>query len=88
MTALSADRPSSNPQDDLFGPAPFADSLANSIYRYPGNQGLVLAFYGPWGSAASATTESGFAGAIHRLHSLRAALDRPTTDWRRSGYGT
>lgn len=53
MTALSADRPSSNPQDDLFGHAPFAESLANSIYRYPGNDGLVLALYGPWGSGKS-----------------------------------
>lgn len=53
MTALSADRPSSNPQDDLFGHAPFADSLANSICRFPGNDGLVLALYGPWGSGKS-----------------------------------
>ena len=53
MTGLSADRPSSNPQDDLFGHAPFAESLANSICRYPGNDGLVLALYGPWGSGKS-----------------------------------
>lgn len=53
MTALSADRPSSNPQDDLFGHAPFAESLVNSICRYPGNDGLVLALYGPWGSGKS-----------------------------------
>lgn len=53
MTALSADRPRSNPQDDLFGHAPFAESLANSICRYPGNDGLVLALYGPWGSGKS-----------------------------------
>jgi len=53
MTALSADRPSSNPKDDLFGHAPFAESLANSICRYPGNDGLVLALYGPWGSGKS-----------------------------------
>lgn len=53
MTALSADRPSSNPQDDLFGHAPFAESLANSICLYPGNDGLVLALYGPWGSGKS-----------------------------------
>lgn len=53
MTALSADRPSSNPQDDLFGHAPFAESLANSICSYPGNDGLVLALYGPWGSGKS-----------------------------------
>jgi hypothetical protein len=53
MTALSADRRSSNPQDDLFGHTPFAESLANSICRYPGNDGLVLALYGPWGSGKS-----------------------------------
>lgn len=53
MTTLSADRPSSNPQDDLFGHAPFAEILANSICRYPGNDGLVLALYGPWGSGKS-----------------------------------
>lgn len=53
MTALSADRPCSNPQDDLFGHAPFAESLANSICRYPGTDGLVLALYGPWGSGKS-----------------------------------
>lgn len=53
MTALSADRPSSNPQDDLFGHAPFAESLSNSICGYPGNDGLVLALYGPWGSGKS-----------------------------------
>lgn len=53
MTALSADRPSSNSQNDMFGHAPFAESLANSICRYPGNDGLVLALYGPWGSGKS-----------------------------------
>jgi predicted KAP-like P-loop ATPase len=53
LTALSADRPCSNPGDDLFGHAPFAESLADSICRYPGNDGLVLALYGPWGSGKS-----------------------------------
>lgn len=53
MTALSADRPSTDPKDDLFGHAPFAKSLADSICRYPGSDGLVLALYGPWGSGKS-----------------------------------
>lgn len=53
MTALSADRPSTDPKDDLFGHAPFAQSLADSICRYPGSDGLVLALYGPWGSGKS-----------------------------------
>lgn len=53
MTALSADRPGIDPKDDLFGHAPFAKSLAESICRYPGSDGLVLALYGPWGSGKS-----------------------------------
>ncbi|MBC3963335.1 P-loop NTPase fold protein [Pseudomonas simiae] len=53
MTALSADCPSSNPRGDLFGHAPFAESLANSICRYSGNDGLVLALCGPWRSGKS-----------------------------------
>ena len=53
MTALSADRPSTDPEGDLFGHAPFARNLADSICRYPGGDGLVLALYGPWGSGKS-----------------------------------
>lgn len=53
MTALSADRPSLDPKEDLFGHAPFAASLADSIRGYPGTDGLVLALYGPWGSGKS-----------------------------------
>ena len=60
MTALSADRPSIDPKDDLFGHASFAKSLADSIYRYPGSDGLVLALYGPWGSGKS--TVLGYVG--------------------------
>jgi len=43
MTALSADHPSTDPNGDLFGHAPFAKSLADSICRYPGSDGLVSA---------------------------------------------
>ena len=53
MTALSADRPGSDPQDDLFGLAPFAEILADSICRYSGEDCLVLALSGPWGSGKS-----------------------------------
>lgn len=53
MTNLSTDRPSSDPIEDLFGHAPLAESLTNSICRYSGNDGLVLALYGPWGSGKS-----------------------------------
>jgi len=60
MTALSADRPSIDPKDDLFGHASFAKNLADSICRYPGSNGLVLALYGPWGSGKS--TVLGYVG--------------------------
>lgn len=53
MSSLSADRPSIDPKEDLFGHAPFAKSLTDSICRYPGSDGLVLALYGPWGSGKS-----------------------------------
>lgn len=53
MKTLSADRPSTDPKDDLFGHAPFAEGLASSICNYPGSDGLVLALYGPWGSGKS-----------------------------------
>lgn len=53
MTALSADRPILDPKDDLFGHAPFAESIAKSIRHYKGSDGLVLALYGPWGSGKS-----------------------------------
>jgi predicted KAP-like P-loop ATPase len=50
---LSADRPSTNPAEDLFGHAPFARTLAKAIQGYRGSDGIVLALYGPWGSGKS-----------------------------------
>lgn len=50
---LSADRPSVDPAQDLFGHAPFARTLANAIRGYHGSDGIVLALYGPWGSGKS-----------------------------------
>jgi predicted KAP-like P-loop ATPase len=52
-TALSADRPSTDPAQDLFGHAPFAQTLAKAIRGYRGSDGIVLALYGPWGSGKS-----------------------------------
>lgn len=51
--ALSSDRPSSDPAQDLFGHAPFARTLAKAIRNYRGSDGIVLALYGPWGSGKS-----------------------------------
>lgn len=51
--SLSADRPLSDPAQDQFGHAPFARTLAKAIRGYRGNDGIVLALYGPWGSGKS-----------------------------------
>ena len=52
-TSLSADRPSTDPAQDLFGHAPFARTLAKAIQQYRASDGIVLALYGPWGSGKS-----------------------------------
>lgn len=51
--SLSSDQPRTDPKEDLFGHAPFAEQLARSIGRYAAESGLVLALHGPWGSGKS-----------------------------------
>jgi hypothetical protein len=53
IASLSADRPSTDPAQDLFGHAPFARTLAKAIEGYLASDGIVLALYGPWGSGKS-----------------------------------
>ncbi|ALN55739.1 KAP family P-loop domain protein [Lysobacter enzymogenes] len=53
VTALSPDRPSTDPAQDLFGHAPFARTLADAIRSYREADGIVLALYGPWGAGKS-----------------------------------
>lgn len=50
---LSADTPSTNPAEDMFGHAPFARTLAKAIRGYQGSDGIVLALYAPWGAGKS-----------------------------------
>lgn len=50
---FSADRPIGSREEDLLGRAPFADSLASAIKGWKGNDSLVIALYGPWGSGKS-----------------------------------
>lgn len=53
LAPLSADRPSTDPAQDLFGHAPFARALAKAIQSYRSSDGIVLALYGPWGAGKS-----------------------------------
>lgn len=84
MTDLSADRPNFDPKDDLFGHAPFAKVLADSISGYPGSDGLVLALYGPWGSGKS--TVLGYVGHyIDQLPEKNRPIVVPFNPWWFSG---
>lgn len=50
---FSADRPIQSTAEDLLGRAPFAQALAQAIRGWRGNDSLVIALYGPWGSGKS-----------------------------------
>ena len=53
VTNLSADRPISSFSEDLLDRKPFADALANAFIQWHGEDSLVAALYGPWGSGKS-----------------------------------
>lgn len=50
---FSADRSIGSIEEDLLGRGPFAESLATAIKGWRGNESLVVALYGPWGSGKS-----------------------------------
>ena len=50
---LSADRPQTDPAQDLFGCAPFAETLTKALCNYGSSDPLVLGLYGAWGSGKS-----------------------------------
>ncbi len=50
MTNLSADCPLSDPKEDKFGYASFAENIAESVCQYSEKDCLVLALHGSWGS--------------------------------------
>lgn len=52
---FSADRPIQSRGQDLLGRRGFAESLASAIRGWKGNDSLVIALYGPWGSGKSST---------------------------------
>lgn len=52
-STLSADRPQTDPAHDLFGYAPFAQTLTKAIYNHRASDPLVLGLYGAWGSGKS-----------------------------------
>lgn len=52
-STLSADRPQTDPSQDLFGYAPFAQTLTKALCNYGSSDPLVLGLYGDWGSGKS-----------------------------------
>lgn len=47
---LSPDRPKMDPSEDCFDQAPFAHLIVKGLLGYSGEECLVTALYGPWGS--------------------------------------
>lgn len=52
-STLSADRPQTDPSRDLFGYAPFAQTLTKALCHYGSSDPLVLGLNGDWGSGKS-----------------------------------
>jgi len=52
---LSGDRPLTDPTADRLGHAPFAERLADAILQLPGDEGVVIALHGAWGSGKTTT---------------------------------
>ena len=50
---FSADRPIISREQDLLGRKSFAESVATAIQGWHGDDSLVVALYGPWGSGKS-----------------------------------
>jgi predicted KAP-like P-loop ATPase len=50
---FSADRPIRSKSEDLLGRSAFAESLAEVVEGWTGNDSLVVALYGPWGIGKS-----------------------------------
>lgn len=51
--AFSADRPIKNLEQDLLGRADFAKNLSDAISQWKGDESLVIALHGDWGSGKS-----------------------------------
>lgn len=47
---LSSDRPIASKDEDKFGRSVFAAQIGDAVGRWGGNDSLVVALYGPWGS--------------------------------------
>lgn len=49
-TVISADKPITDVQEDELGRRDFAEKLAQRLISFEGNDSIVVALYGPWGS--------------------------------------
>jgi predicted KAP-like P-loop ATPase len=67
---LSSDRPISSLTEDALGRGGFAVALANAFIQWHGEDSLVVALYGPWGSGKSSLKNM-------ILEMIRRHVDRP-----------
>lgn len=68
---ISSDRPISSGADDVLGRSGFAQALANLFIQWKGEDSLVVALYGPWGSGKSSVKNM-------ILESIEKGDSRPT----------
>lgn len=47
---IGSDAPQTDPANDAFGYAPFAQRIADAVCKTPSPHGLVMAIHGPWGA--------------------------------------
>jgi len=53
LHGFSSDRPITKAEDDLLGRSGFSSDLANAMASWHGNDSLVVALHGDWGSGKS-----------------------------------
>ena len=66
---FSADRPIKNLEDDLLGRADFSKNLSDAISQWKGDDSLVIALHGDWGSGKSSIKNMALAHLTQQKHS-------------------
>jgi len=83
--SYSADRPIQSKKDDILGRAKFAECLADDIHSWEGDDSLVIALYGAWGSGKTSVKNM-----LMEANRKKGRTPLPVVDfnpWQLSGTG-
>ena len=83
-TSFSADRPIQHAKEDLLGRKTFSESIAAAISNWRGEQSLVVALYGAWGSGKS-SIKNMVVETIEKLPEKKKPTVLPFNAWQFSG---